>query len=404
MKRNLLIIAVIPAIMQCAYAQGSLKIEKTGAARTLISLGLRCRGQAAGIFMNTLEEDLERSGWFTTAAGERAALRVSGDCRQTGKKIEVDCVLSRISGRNIFRKTIQGPSESARRMAHELADYIVESVKGRPGIASTRIAMIRSVNSEKDVYVCDADGRNVLRVTSDRTECLSPAWAPDGNAIVYTSYHGRGSYPDTYSIDLKEGVRKTISAYPGLNVHADVSPDGNRMALILSRDGNPELYVKDLENSRLRRLTRTAGGAEASPSWSPDGRKIVFVSDTTGRPQLYITEADGGAVERLTYRGSENAAPDWGPGGRIAWSSRRGGRYHICTGSPDGGQTRQITRDPGADHEEPTWAPDGRHIAYTRTETYNSSIYLLDTMENTQVRLIQLPGNWYSPAWGPGGN
>jgi Tol biopolymer transport system component len=56
----------------------------------------------------------------------------------------------------------------------------------------------------------------------------------------------------------------------------------------------------------------------------------------------------------------------------------------------------QFTAGP-ADHEDPSWAPDGRHIVYAMTERYHSDIYLLDTGGDPQIRLTSVQGEWYSP-------
>jgi len=173
------------------------------------------------------------------------------------------------------------------------------------------------------------------------------------------------------------------------------------MALTLSKDGNPELYVMNLASRRLTRLTRTPKAAEASPSWSPDGRRIVFVSDSSGSPQLYLVSRTGGQARRITFRGNENVAPDWGPGDRIACSSRRGGRYQICVLDPDSDEPEtQVTSD-YSDHEDPSWMRDGRHIVYSRTLRYESVLYVLDTMGDPEIRLTTMRGDWYSPACSP---
>ena len=64
------------------------------------------------------------------------------------------------------------------------------------------------------------------------------------------------------------------------------SPDGTQMALVLSRDGNPEVYVMDLATRNLRRITRHHA-IDTEPSWTPDGQGVLFTSDRGGKPQIY---------------------------------------------------------------------------------------------------------------------
>jgi TolB protein len=376
-----------------------IEIVKAGAIKTAIDLGgLRAEGGAGQVFVSVLREDLVRSGWFTAAEPGRGAVAVQGTASGTAGRLDVDCdVINRARGARYLAYRESGPVDAARRLAHRCADRIVEAVRGKTGIASTRIAMVGNIEGHRDIFICDADGHGVLRVTRDAAVCLSPAWSPNADALYYTSLHQ--GFPDVYRIDLAAGRRERVAGFPGLNAGADVSPDGRTIVLTLSRDGNPELYAQDLRGKQLTRLTRTRHAAEASPSWSPDSNRIVFVSDRSGSPQLYVMSRAGGEQTRLTYRGSENVAPDWGPAG-IVYCSRRDGRYRICVLDPATRADRCLTED-GADYEEPSWAPDERHVACTRTVAYQSAIYILDTLGDAPVRLTAISGNWYSPAWSP---
>ena len=376
-----------------------IEVVKTGAIKTAIDLApLQARGSGGAVFQSVLRQDLERSGWFLIAEPGRGPVVVQGNVEEEAGSLRVQCdVLNRARGGRYLAHRDSGAAGDVRRLAHRLADDIVAAVRGEIGFASTRMAMIGNVRGRKDLFVCDADGDGVLRVTRDAAVCLAPAWDPSGRAIYYTSLHQ--GFPDVYRIDLSTGTRSRVAAFPGLNAGADVSPDGRTMALTLSRDGNPELYALDMRSGHLTRLTRTRHAAEASPSWSPDGSRIVFVSDRSGSPQLYTMGRDGGEHARLTYRGNENVAPDWGPGG-IAYSSRREGHYRICVMDPATRADIQLTAD-GADYEDPSWAPDGRHLVCSRTAAYHSDLYLLDTLGDDQVRLTAISGDWHSPAWSP---
>jgi TolB protein len=349
-------------------------------------------------FLDVLRADLVRSGWFTVSdAAPVVVLR--GTSRAAGSSLEVRCeVLNRATGKSYFSRVYREEAARAPVAAHALADAIVEAVKGVRGIASTRIAMIGSREGRKDLYVSGSDGQDLVQLTRDGVPCLSPAWTPDARGLFYTSFV-RG-FPDVYRIDLDSGRRTRAVAFPGMNTGAQVSPDGRFLALVLSKDGNPEIYTQELASGKLTRITRTEHAAEASPAWSPDGRQLAFVSDSTGAPQIYIIGREGGKPQRLTFQGNENVSPSWGPDGRLAYSSRRLGRYQICVYDPRTKQDRQIT-SAAADHENPSWAPNARHIVYSRTEGYAASIYILDTMGDPQIKLTALKGDWYFPVWSP---
>ena len=51
--------------------------------------------------------------------------------------------------------------------------------------------------------------------------------------------------------------------------------------------------------------------------------------------------------------------------------------------------------------DDPAWAPDSRHIVCSRTVSYRSGVYILDTLGGSPVRLVTLEGDWHSPSWSP---
>ncbi|MBT3192717.1 MAG: hypothetical protein HN341_09210 [Verrucomicrobia bacterium] len=396
-----LVLAAMLLAGRVALAE-DIRIVKSGSGGKIsLSLqGMRVGGgHAEKQFYSVLEQDLVRSGWFAIVNKPTSTVQAGGSCTQEGGRLAAACDVrnAQTGKRYVSRVYTETPTRS-RELAHTVADAIVEAVKKVSGIASTRIVLIGSKAGKKDLFVCGADGADMVQLTRDGAPCLSPTWSPRGDSLFYTSFH-RG-FPDIYQVRLATGKRARVVSYPGINAGADVSPDGKSLALALSKDGNPELYVRDLRSGRLTRLTKTRFAAEASPSWSPDGRQIAFVSDSTGSPHIYVVSSSGGKAKRITFRGNENVSPDWGADGRIAYSSRRSGRYHICVLDPKTRIETQMTAE-HVDHENPSWAPDGRHIAYTRTQGHSSDVYVLDTLGDAQVRLTQFQGDWYAPSWSP---
>ncbi len=387
------------ALVSAVSPAADIDIVKSGAGKSHIDLSaITASGKAGALFKSTLENDLKLSGWFTISAPGKGLLVARGSAAESGGRISASVSVTSRAGKRYVSERYGGSAENARRMAHQAADDIVEAVKGVKGIASTRIVMVGSRGTKKDLYVCDADGGNFMRVTRDDAVCLSPSWHPDGKSVAYTSYY-QGS-PHVYRISLEHKTRGRISAFPGLNAGASYSPDGARLALALSKDGNPEIYTMSPGGKNLKRLTVTRGASEASPVWAPDGRSIAYVSDRSGAPQVYVQSAAGGRDRRVSNIGRENVAPDWSRDGKLVWSSRRGGSYELVVLDPQKGREIQLTDD-GFDYEDPSWAPDGRHIVCSRTGGYHSEVYLLDTLGDRPIRLTTISGEWYSPAWSP---
>jgi len=394
MKRITFIVAVM-LTGTSVFAQRVIDISKKGEGKISISLsGYRVGGdQASQTFISVLKADLNRSGYFSVTSGG-AAVNVAGVCK-AGSQIQAEVqVYQTASRKRMLGKNYNAPANSSRGLAHKVADEIVYAVTGKRGMASGKIAVVGNRTKRKELYICDMDGKNLRQITNDRSIVVGPRWTPDGKNLTYTSY--KRGYPNVYLT----GRGKPLSSYGGLNASGAISPDGKTMAVILSKDGNPELYLKSLRTGRLTRMTTTHRYNEADPCWSPDGQHLVFVSDSSGRPQIYIIAKGGGRATRISSSGTESVAPDWGKNGYITYSSRVGGKYRVMVANPRSKTVRQLETD-WADYEDPCWAPDGRHIICSRTSGYRSSIYLLDTLKDSPVALISGSGDWYSPACSP---
>ena len=358
---------------------------------------------AAREFLATLRNDLAISGWFVPTDAPQASVILSGSVR--GSSYGVDASVSaswnlRASSQSWQRRV---SAATLRDEAHAVADDIVRRVAGKEPMASSKILCVGRRGGATDVYECDADGGRLRCVTGEGRLCLSPNWEPGRNSFLYTSWNtGR---PIAYRIDLATNRRTPVSAFPGMNQGATLSPDGSRAAIVLSRSGTVDLYLVDPATRRpADRLTRSKAN-ESSPSWSPDGRSIVYASDEGGYPRCYVMDLASRAPRRLVWSSSirENVAPEWGPDGRIVFCGRSGGRYGIYVADPSG-NTRTAVLKPvspadGADYEDPSWAPDGRHVVCTRTAGYRRSLVVLDTEGDPARKLFDVPGDWYLPSW-----
>lgn len=390
-------LAAAAAVFVLAVEAADISVVKTGAGKSRIDLsGIAVSDKQGGDFKAVLEKDLKLSGWFLVSAPGQGMLIVEGSAGGSGGGATASVRVTSRSGKTYLNQRYS--DDSARRLAHRVCDDIVEAVSGVRGIASTRIVMIGFRDRQKDLYICDADGGNFTRLTQDGAVCLSPNWHPAGQEVVYTSYF-EGN-PHVYQVNLARKSRRKLSGFPGLNAGATFSPDGSSLSLVLSKDGNPEIYTMSASGGSLRRITATRSAAEASPVWSPDGKSIAYVSDRSGSPQVYVRSAASAADRRVSNIGRENVAPDWSLDGRLVWSSRRSGSYDLVVYDPGTGREVQVTSD-GFDYEDPSWAPDGRHIACSRTGGYHSDVYLLDTLGDPPIRLTAISGEWYSPAWSP---
>ena len=193
---------------------------------------------------------------------------------------------------------------SLRKQAHTFANNVVESITGSPGIGLTRIAFKQKHGTYKEIHVADFDGHNTKRLTLDNSIAAGPEWTPNNNTLYYCTYHNHN--PDIWSHNVKTGAREEVVRFSGTNSSPAVSPDGRRLAMVLSKAGSPDIWVGSANGSGLRRLTTTKED-ESSPCWSPDGRWICFTSRADGGTRLYKIPANGGAMSRIPTIGAFNA-------------------------------------------------------------------------------------------------
>jgi TolB protein len=237
------------------------------------------------------------------------------------------------------------------------------------------------------------DGMDIRQLTSDAKAAIGPRWKSP-NEILYVSY--RNNSPQIYSYDLAASTRRPLwtKGIRGLSSPAAVSPDGTKVAVVASFQGNPDLYV--LSGTRFTRLTHTPGASEGCPSWSPDGSKIVYVSDESRRQHLYIVDVATKKTRRLTFKGRDNVEPDWGRDGRIAYITRRGGSQIAIIDPAEGESSTELITEP-ANWEHPSWSRDMRHVVASR----DKALFIVDAVKDGDAprRMFFADGNWIDPTW-----
>ncbi len=313
-------------------------------------------------------------GWPRTGADAALTARVirGGD----GFHIEATLVdLDR--GDVAWERTCEASPGAARATAHKIADEILWSETGVRGVAQTRLAFVsdrlgarRSPTGEmrrvKEVFAADYDGATQVPLTADGDLALTPSWAPDGQAVAYTSY--RRGFQDLFV--WRPGARSVGNPTfgRGKNWLPAFSPDGSRIAFTSSREGGASVYVMGTDGSDVRRLGHH-WGIDTSPAWSPDGTKIAFTSNESGAPR------DLGNGRRRVQRAAGDLREycdkaSWSPApfNEIAYVSQTASGFDIKVVDVTTGRRRQLTFSPGY-NESPSWSPNGRHIVFSSTRS-----------------------------------
>lgn len=281
-------------------------------------------------------------------------------------------------GQTLWQNSFSGSDRSdALCMA---ADASVARILGIPGFFRSQMAFVSDRSGHPEIYMADLLFGKVRQLTRDRSEVLSPALSPDGTILLYTSYHANG-FPDIFRIDLTTGRRTVFAGFRGTNSGATFSPDGASVAMVLSSQGNSEIFVSNRDGQQLRRLTSTPA-LEADPSWSPDGGRIALTSDQMGRPQIFSMDRSGANLRRVRTDISRNCSePSWNPrdANLLAFTAAMGAEFEVAVFNFTTNQSKVVSSGAG-DAVHPVWLRDGRHLIHTQRTAHFSRLMILDTL------------------------
>ena len=267
---------------------------------------------------------------FVSPTAAQYLVKGSGTGNVTGSLTDT------VAHKMLFSRTYNGAS--TRRQAHALADDVVGAILNLKPIGGTKIAFkSQSAGGSGEIYVADFDGYGAQPVTSDGAIVAKPAWMPGRMALFYTSYARNN--PDIFYHSLSSGQRRVIAGYSGLNTSAAVSPDGSKVAMILSKAGSPNVWICNADGTDLRRLTK--GLEDSSPCWSPNGEWICFAAKINARRSA--GQSAGGRRRGAAPCHFRRAEPD--RAGLVA--GRQMDRVHVADGR------FQHLRDGGGWQHEP---------------------------------------------------
>jgi TolB protein len=210
-----------------------------------------------------------------------------------------------------------------------VVDDKARNFHARPSHDGRKIAFDSDREGERAVYVANADGTHVKRVSGDGYAAV-PSWSPDGRTLAFIRAEpDRPRVWNIWTVDLETGDLRRLTAHTyGQPWGGSWFPDGRRMAyshedrlIILDVDtGGTNVF----RSPRKGRLVRT-------PAVSPDGRWVIFQVYRDGAWLLDLE--DGSMLKILADPTAEEYA--WSPDGRrVAYHSRRSGQWGVWLMSP----------------------------------------------------------------------
>lgn len=267
-------------------------------------------------------------------------------------------IFDRNRGEIILSRIYVSEKEYYRWIAHRVCDEFFQVVTGRYGPFEDRLLFSKGDDKHKEIYISDYDGHDVKMLTRWKTISILPKWI-NNSSFFFTSY--RTGEPASYRYDLSTGKIKLFFKHKGLSITP--TPFKNDLyAISLGFSDNIDIYLIKKNGRIIRRLTFDEN-IDVSPTFSPDRTKMAFVSKRHGSPQIFIKDLETTRVKRLTYDGSYNTSPSWSPtSDYIAYVSVHRSVSKLCIIRSDGSQMKELAEAESIDC--PSWSRDGRFIAY----------------------------------------
>jgi len=276
---------------------------------------------------------------------------------------------------------------------HGVADELTAWMTGHRGIAQTQIAYV----SHGQLRIVDADGAND-RAESQGGTVLSPAWRHDGRALVYSILNDWGTQIVQHDLVTHRAI-PLPNVPTGLNITPVYTPDDRGIVFAHGTEGGTSLVMFSLANRSATFITRN-GHDDASPTFAPGGRRIAYSSARLSAPQIYSVAIDGSDDRQetpiMTAGRSYRASPDWSPDGRAIAFEQQNGNFQVWIVTLADRRYRRLTA--AGENEDPSWAPDSRHLVFSSTRSGVKNLWVLDT-ESGRMRQLTNIGAARLAAW-----
>jgi Tol biopolymer transport system component/predicted Ser/Thr protein kinase len=226
-----------------------------------------------------------------------------------------------------------------------------------------------------DIGTIARNGGEIEVVTKDASTNWNPVWSPDGKFLYFASDRGGNMSFWRVAIDEVSGKvlseAEVVSTPSTFNRHLSFSGNGRRLAYVqTAQQANIQALKFDPSTERIagEPFWITRGDRHiVRPELSPDGTRFVMRISRRTQDDIVVVSRDGTQWRDLTNDKFFDRYPRWSPDGkRIAFASDRGGRYEIWVLDADATNLRQLTFDSPGDTTFPLWSPDGSQILFRR--------------------------------------
>jgi len=228
------------------------------------------------------------------------------------------------------------------------------------------------------------------------------AWRGESRLVLSRRHRYGPNYWELHEVTLSNGSIRKLRSETSEDAGGPVtSITGNKLAYPLTRNGNANIWRKDLLHPQAAAIEVIASSRESwTPQYSPDGKYIAFGSDRGGNFEIWLSRADGSNLVRLSnLKNVLSGSPKWSPdGSKIAFDSRHAGQFESDVYVEDVSELvpRKLVTNV-ANASTPSWSHDGKWIYFIAGGSRGSRgrIYRCPAEGGTAVPLSKGVG------WGP---
>ena len=259
-----------------------------------------------------------------------------------------------------------------------------------------------------DIATISRNGGEIEVVTKDASTNWNPVWSRDGKFLYFASDHSGNMGFWRVAIDEEtgkvQGEAEAVLTPANFNRHLSFSGNGRRMVYVQTHQQSNIQAIKfdpKTEKTIGEPFWITRGDRNlVRPELSPDGTRFVMRVSRRTQDDIVVVSRDGTQWRDLTNDKFFDRYPRWSPDGKkIAFTSDRGGRYEIWLLDADATNLRQLTFDSPGDTTFPIWSPDGTQILFRRNFV-NTLLDVNKPWAEQNLRTIpRAPDNQRFAAW-----